>query len=95
MSVTADDGDAVGSDELEVTVANVKPSISLTGPATADEGETKTYSFTVSDPGQDTHTLATDCGSNGAKVAGSDAYNPLTGLGSFQCFFADGRRPRT
>ena len=35
----------------EVTVANVKPSISLTGPATADEGETKTYSFTVSDPG--------------------------------------------
>ena len=90
VSVTADDGDAVGSDELEVTVANVKPSISLTGPATADEGETKTYSFTVSDPGQDTHTLATDCGSNGAKVAGSDAYNPLTGLGSFQCFFADG-----
>ena len=38
----------------------------------------------------DTHTVTTSCGLNGAKVARSDAYNPGTGLGSFDCFFADG-----
>ena len=73
-----------------VTVTNVKPSIVLTGDATADEGSTHTYSYTVTDPGQDTHTITTACGANGAKVAGSDTYNAGTGLGSFQCFFADG-----
>ena len=41
-------------------------------------------------PGQDTHTITTACGANGAKVAGSDTYTAGTGLGSFQCFFADG-----
>ena len=51
---------------------------------------THTYSYTVTDPGQDTHTITTACGANGAKVAGSDTYNVGTGVGSFQCFFADG-----
>ena len=73
-----------------VTINNVKPSIELTGSATANEGDTNTYSYTVTDPGQDTHTIATACGLNGAKVIGSDTYNAGTGVGSFQCFFADG-----
>src|SRR5688500_11572634 len=51
---------------------------------------TPTPSYTVTDPGQDTHTVTTGCGLNGAKVTGSDSYNAVTGEGSFQCFFADG-----
>ena len=77
-------------DSITVAIANVKPSISLTGLGSVDEGSTHTYNFTVSDPGVDTHTITTDCGANGDKVSGSDAYSPITGFGSFQCFFADG-----
>ena len=40
-----------------VTINNVKPSIELTGSGTANEGDTNTYSYTVTDPGQDTHTI--------------------------------------
>ena len=91
VSVTVTDSDgADGSDTVAVTVANVKPSVLLTGAASADEGETKTYSFTVTDPGQDSHTIVTACGAHGAKVAGSDSYNTVTGAGSFKCLFADG-----
>ena len=50
----------------------------VTGPATADEGDTKTYSFTVTDPGADTFTVDSgfpDCDAgatnNGSYVAGS------------------------
>ena len=37
----------------------------------------------------DTHTITVNCGANGAQV-GPTAYNPLDGIGSFDCFFADG-----
>ena len=50
MTVSDSDG-ASDTDTVDVTVANVKPTIVLTGSATADEGETNTYSFTVTDPG--------------------------------------------
>ena len=74
-----------------MTVANVKPSIVVDRVRrTADEGDTNTYSFTVTDPGADTHTITTACGANGAKVPVSDTYNAGTGLGSFECFFPDG-----
>ena len=46
VKVTADDGDPtnnVGSDEIDVTVANVAPTVELTGAESANEGETKTY----------------------------------------------------
>ena len=90
VSVTVNDDDGgSGSDTLSVSVLNVKPTISLSGPATADEGDTETYSFLVSDPGLDTHTITVNCGANGAQV-GPTAYNPLDGNGSFDCFFADG-----
>ena len=91
VSVTVSDSDgASDSDSLAVTVNNVKPSITLSGDASADEGSTHTYSYTVTDPGQDTHVITTACGANGDKVALSDTYAPGTGLGSFECFFADG-----
>ena len=85
VSVTVSDSDgAADSDSLDVTVANVEPSIELTGSATANEGDTNTYSFTVTDPGQDTHTITTACGANGTKVNLSDTYDVGTGAGSFQ-----------
>ena len=84
-----EDGTHLAAGSHDVTVDNVKPTISLSGPATADEGDTETYSFVVSDPGLDTHTITVNCGANGAQV-GSTAYNPLDGMGSFDCFFADG-----
>ena len=90
VQVKDSDNDPSNTATQTVTINNVKPSIALTGSATANEGDTNTYSFTVTDPGQDTHTIATACGLNGAKVALSDTYNAGTGVGSFQCFFADG-----
>ena len=78
-----------------MTVSNVAPTVTLTGSATADEGQTKTYSFTVTDPGQDTFAVEAgfpDCDAgatnNGSYVAGSLAVN--TSGGSFHCSFADG-----
>ncbi len=72
VNVTADDGDPsnnIGDDEITVAIANVKPSVSLTGAASADEGDLKTYSYVVTDPGVDTHTVTTSCGANGVKEA--------------------------
>jgi hypothetical protein len=71
-------------------VANGAPSIRLTGSATANEGDTKAYSYAVIDSGDDEHTTDTACGTNGVKVAGSDTYDSATGEGGFQCRFVDG-----
>ncbi len=75
---------------LSVDVANVKPSITLAGPDEADEGDTKHYTFVVSDPGDDAHTVSVDCGANGDEVPLSFSYEPLDGFGSFDCAFPDG-----
>ena len=73
-----------------MTVANVKPSIVLTGAATADEGDTNTYSFTVTDPGATPTRSRPRAAPTATKVAGSDTFDAGTGAGSFECFFADG-----
>jgi len=86
--VTDDDG-GTDTDTINVTVANVAPKVNLTGPSTADEGDTKTYSYTITDPGtDDTFDFATGyptCGLHGDLVG-----TPLIGAGSFQCSFPDG-----
>jgi PKD repeat protein len=77
-----------------VHVVNVAPRVSLTGPNTANEGESKTYTYTVRDPGEDDFTPAPgypSCGANGTVVPGSETTNAAGG--SFQCHFADG--PKT
>ena len=74
------------TDTLDVTVANVKPRSCLTGSAPADEGDTNTYSFTVTDPGADTHTMTTACGANGTKVALSDTLQRRHRAGQFPVF---------
>src|SRR5215203_5781167 len=72
VQVTADDGDAtnnIGSDSKTVTVSNVAPTVVLSGVLTADEGQTKTYTYTVSDPGNDPNPTITEaCGANGTKT---------------------------
>ena len=62
----------------------------LNAPITsANEGETKTYTFTVTDPGTDGFSLhAITLGSGATLVAGS--YTPSATGGSFQVKFLDG-----
>jgi len=76
-------------------VANVAPTVNLTGDLNVDEGSTHTYSFTVTDPGVDGFTVDAaypDCDAgatnNGSYVAGSLAVTAAGG--SFKCSFPDG-----
>jgi large repetitive protein len=78
--------------EYDVHVNNVAPTVNLSGPGTADEGTTKTYTFTLSDPGADTFSFVsgppTDyptCGEHGQLIG-----TPTVAGGSFQCYFPDG-----
>jgi hypothetical protein len=79
------------------TVTNTAPTVALgANPFTANEGDTKTYSFTISDPDPaDTWTFATGyptCGL-GNTVVGSPSISGTAKTGSFQCRFADGLVP--
>ncbi|MBI4039977.1 PKD domain-containing protein [Candidatus Daviesbacteria bacterium] len=71
---------------------NNSPTIELSGDSSANEGDTKTYSFTVSDPDPgDTFTVKSgfpDCGTGGVLVLGSLTTD--SNGGSFQCRFPDG-----
>src|SRR5205085_4181883 len=93
-SATDSDGATGNTDSQSVTVANVAPTVVLNGAANVDEGSTHTYTFTVSDPGDDTFLASSgypDCdtgGSNGTLVPGS--YAPTATGGSFDCNFPDG-----
>ena len=90
VSVQVRDSDGALSNIASQTVeiANVAPHISLTGPDTADEGESKTYAILVTDPGDDTHTITRSCGAHGVEV--SFTYDQLTHIGSLVCNFPDG-----
>src|SRR3990172_5353762 len=97
VSVTVTDDDlASDTDSIVVTVANVAPQVAYTSsPATADEGQTKTYQFSVTDPGVDTYAASAgfpDCGTGGSLVALSFSVSGNSGsqTGQFQCSFADG-----
>ena len=77
-----------------VAVANIAPTVAFTSaPPTAFEGETKTYAFSVSDPGvTDTYSAAAgfpSCGAGGTLVAGSLTLTGNHGAqtGSFACKF--------
>ena len=94
-SATDSDGDTGNTDTQDVTINNVAPTVVLTGAANVDEGSTHTYSFTVTDPGDDTFTAASgypDCDAggtdNGDLVPGS--FVPTAHGGSFDCNFPDG-----
>ena len=90
VSVQVRDSDGALSNiaSQTVAIANVAPHISLTGPDTADEGQSKTYAILVTDPGDDTHTITRSCGAHGVEV--SFTYDQLTHIGSLVCNFPDG-----
>jgi hypothetical protein len=70
---------------FRVSVDNVAPTLALdpANPTAVDEGQTRTYRYTVSDPGDDTiGPIVTSCGPGG-EGAGASA-------GSFSCRFPDG-----
>jgi hypothetical protein len=72
-------------------VNNVKPSIAFdTAPDSADEGETKTYTYSYSDPAgvNDTITVTETCGANGTKT-------DTVAANSFDCTFPDGPNSST
>jgi single-stranded DNA-binding protein len=90
-ATVTDDDDGADTDTINVSVANVAPSVELTGETTVDEGSSHTYAFTVSDPGGDTFSIADmypKCGDNGEFVAGSLSVS--SSGGSFGCRFPDG-----
>ena len=70
------------------TVAFVLP------PTTANEGQTRTYNFTITDPDVgNTFTFVSGfptCGSGNTVVAGSASIDSVAKTGTFQCSFADG-----
>ncbi len=87
LSVSDDFNEPVDS-EATVEVVNVAPTVDLAGSSPVDEGDTATYTFTVSDPGADSHAFAEgypSCGEGGELVG-----SPTFGDGSFQCTFLDG-----
>jgi PKD repeat protein len=103
VAVAVSDGTGTSAElDQPVTVANVAPSASFTSaPGSAVESETKTYSFTVDDPGaSDTYAPAAgspNCGDHGSLVAGSLTLSGTSGSqsGSFQCTFPFGSATTT
>ena len=93
VEVSADDGDDLGSDEIAVTIANLAPTVVLSGGNTyafPESGTTqRSFAYSASDPAgvDDPLTITIDCGTNGSYVAASN-----TGS-SFKCVFADGGNP--
>jgi len=88
LKVTDDLGES-GTDTAEVMVSNVAPTVTLTGPNSADEGDTNSYSFTSSDPGDDTFSLVNQsCGANG--ILSNSSFDSTAGAGAFDCTFPDG-----
>jgi hypothetical protein len=74
-----------------VASSNTAPVIAWTAnPSTADEGQTKTYTFSITDPDADTWTFVSGptCGTGG-ELGTSSIDNSLK-TGTFQCFFPDG-----
>ena len=85
VDVSDDDG-GTDTDSISVDIANVDPIVTLSGPATSDEGQTQSYTFSIADDGADTFTVVTsDCGANGVQTN----YAFLVDSGSFDCTWAD------
>jgi hypothetical protein len=83
VSVIATGKDGSGQDSIDVAVANVAPSVTLSGPSEVDESASGNYSFTVTDPGTDTVTAKTgfpSCGTLGTAL--------VTGATTFSCTFS-------
>jgi PKD repeat protein len=88
LLLTDDDG-GMGSATASITVDNVAPSVTLNGPASALEGQSRHYSFTANDPGADVlNVVATSGGSTG--IVSNLVFDATTRAGSFDVTFLDG-----
>ena len=91
VSITiTDDDTGAGTGSQAVTVNNVAPSVTVTGPSPVNESQTlRTYLFDTTDPGlNDTFSAGTpDCGTG--VFVGPIVFSSTTGDGSFDCRFAD------
>ena len=91
VTITANDGHGgISSTTFSLTVNNLPPTVTLSGPAAADESPVTehTYTYTINDPGLDAFSFAAGyptCGSGGTPVG-----SPAIGDGSFKCKFLDG-----
>src|SRR5207249_619633 len=88
VSLTDEDGTFTGGTKA-VTVNNVAPTLDLSGPDTATAGDTKHYTFTVSDPGQDTFSVLVSASGTGLTVSNL-TFDSHTGAGSLDVTFGDG-----
>lgn len=74
---------------VTVTINNVAPSVTLSGPTTVNEGSAHTFSFITTDPGPDTFIINNySCGNNGDLLYFS--FDEITGAGNIDCTFQDG-----
>ncbi|MFB6296586.1 MAG: right-handed parallel beta-helix repeat-containing protein, partial [Halobacteriales archaeon] len=62
ITVTVDDGEATGTDAVNVSVANVAPNLSVSTDAPVEPGAALTLTATVADPGRDAHNVTVDWG---------------------------------
>jgi hypothetical protein len=91
ITITADDGRRVTTRSVALVVRNTPPIASVRGPVSADEGETNSYTYTLTDRGLDTFTLVPgglSCGTGGVLMEGSHVSEPAGG--AFECSFLDG-----
>ena len=72
-----------------IHILNVAPTVTLSGPTTANEGQTKHYTFTTTDPGPDTFSVVATSGGSVGTVS-NVVFDSLTGAGSFDVTFSNG-----
>ena len=90
VTITASDGTASSQTTFSLVVNNVAPTVVVSGASSANEGETKSYTYTVTDPGQDTFTVDAgfpNCGTGGTIVGTPTVH---ASGGAFDCSFPDG-----
>jgi hypothetical protein len=90
FSYTLSPGGSSATVAVTVRCINDAPTLTLDGPGAANEGDTLSYAFTVSDPdaGDSFGVLATSCGAGG--VLSNPSFASTSGAGGFDCRFPDG-----
>lgn len=97
ITVTIEDAsmDTITDTSQSVTVNNVAPTVLISGPTTAGNGQTLSYSFTTTDPGEgpgDLFTLSpittTSLSGGAAGTVSNVVFNPSTGSGTFDVTFS-------
>jgi hypothetical protein len=97
LQVEVNDGNGnVVTKTLAITESNVAPTVTFTsGDTSVNENKTAThtYSYTISDPGDDTvNSVTADCGALGGTPSNATNGNSS---GGFDCVFDDGHIPAT